>query len=231
MDQAEFDRFAEEYEIQLRANISASGEGPEFFAEYKIREFAGFAAPLGREGAEILDFGSGIGASVPFLRGYFKGAHVTCADPSTRSLEISRGRFPGPERYCVIDGKRIDQAQDSFDLCFSACVFHHIPHAEHGLWLGELYRVTRSGGLLTIFEHNPLNPLTVRVVNTCPFDVNAVLLRASSLRTSMEKAGWVETTIRYHVFFPHALSALRPLEKHLQSLPLGAQYSITARKP
>ena len=42
----------------------------------------------------------------------------------------------------------------------------------------ELKRVLRAGGACVIFEHNPLNPLTVQAVNTCPFDENAVLIKA-----------------------------------------------------
>jgi hypothetical protein len=36
MDEAEFDKFADEYYAKHAASISASGEGPEYFAEYKI---------------------------------------------------------------------------------------------------------------------------------------------------------------------------------------------------
>jgi predicted SAM-dependent methyltransferase len=38
MDQVEFDRFADEYHNQHRANVAVTGEGPEYFAEYKIRK-------------------------------------------------------------------------------------------------------------------------------------------------------------------------------------------------
>ena len=62
----------------------------------------------------------------------------------------------------LIENNRIPAEADSFDVVFSACVFHHIPHGEHLNWLQELHRITRPGGLIAIFEHNPLNPLTVR---------------------------------------------------------------------
>jgi hypothetical protein len=73
---------------------------------------------------------------------------------------------------------------------FSACVFHHIPHGEHWGWLRELYRVVRPGGLLSVFEHNPLNPLTLHAVNTCPFDLNARLIQAGQLARQCRAAGW-----------------------------------------
>jgi hypothetical protein len=40
MNEAEFDRFADEYEIGHRLNIAVTGETPEFFAAYKILNFA-----------------------------------------------------------------------------------------------------------------------------------------------------------------------------------------------
>ena len=84
--------------------------------------------------------------------------------------------------------------------------------------------------MIVIFEHNPLNPLTVHAVRTCPFDANARLIKAADLARSLESAQWQAAEINYHVFFQRFLSALRPLEKSLRWLPLGAQYSVSARK-
>ena len=231
MDIAEFDQFAEGYEDQHRANIAMTGESPEFFAAYKIAEFAEFTGEMNKAGARILDFGSGIGNSIPFFRRHFPKTQLTCADPSARSIAVSQQRFPGSEHYTLLVGPEIPQKAGAFDMIFSACVFHHIRQAEHAHWLGELLRVTRPGGLLMIFEHNPLNPVTVRAVNRCPFDENAVLIRAKMLARSLQKAGWGRPTLRYHIFFPRALTGLRPLEKWLRWAPLGAQYSARVRRP
>jgi SAM-dependent methyltransferase len=231
MDSAEFDRFADEYDAQHRANIAITGESPDYFAAYKIAEFAGFSPERQVGPLRILDFGSGTGNALPFFRQYFPGARLTCADPSSRSIAMSRQRFPGSEEYSIIEGREIQHDAASFDMAFSACVFHHIPPREHAHWLVELLRVIRPGGLLTIFEHNPLNPLTVRAVNTCPFDENAILIRAKTLLRSLGDAGWASPLLRYHVFFPRPLAKLRPLEKHLGWAPLGAQYSVTVWKP
>jgi hypothetical protein len=115
-------------------------------------------------------------------------------------------------------------------MTFSACVFHHIPHEEHVYWLCELRRITRPGGMLGISEHNPLNPLTVRVVNSCPFDENGRLIRASGLVESYRESGWKDVKVQYHVFFPHALAGLRGLESFLSSVPFGGQYSVIGIK-
>ena len=116
------------------------------------------------------------------------------------------------------------------DVTFSACVFHHIPHEEHVHWLRELRRVTRPGGMLMVFEHNPLNPFTVHAVNSCSFDVNARLIRAKLLMARYREAGWDRPSVQYHLFFPRALAVFRLLERHLVRLSLGAQYSVAATK-
>jgi SAM-dependent methyltransferase len=210
------------------ANIAITGEQPEFFAEYKVRLLRSDTRDLEGGANRIIDFGAGTGNSVGFFRKYYPDAALTCADVSERSLEIARQRFPARMQALLLDGPTIDAPDASFDVAFSACVFHHIPHEEHGHWLEELRRVVRPGGMVAIFEHNPLNPLTVRAVNTCPFDANARLIRARALKRSLGLAGWQRPAVRYHMFFPRRLAALRPIEPFLTWLPLGAQYSALA---
>lgn len=227
---AEFDLLADEYHEQHKTNVAITGEGPEYFAEYKIADLATLVRERGLAAGHILDFGCGIGNSVPFFRKYFGQSELHCGDVSARSIEIAQARFPGQEKYVLI-GKNIPLPTHSQDIVFSACVFHHIPHEEHSHWLGELRRVTRPGGLLAIYEHNPLNPLTVRAVNTCPLDVNARLIRGGTLRQRALASGWEGARVDYKLFFPSMLKSLRPLEQHLGWLGLGAQYRLAARNP
>ena len=224
---AEFDLLADEYHRLHRANVAITGEEPAFFAGYKVADLRQFAAHAGAPARDILDFGSGIGNSIPAFRKYFPQARLSCADVSMRSSELAQSRFPGPERHVVV-GKRVPLPPSSQDIVFSACVFHHIPHEEHLRWLRELRRLVRPGGLLVIYEHNPFNPLTVHAVRTCPLDANARLVRPARLRSCAAQAGWREPGFAYKLFFPRALRALRPLEAHLEWLPLGAQYRLAA---
>ncbi len=230
MSLAEFDQYADEYLQAHRGNIAITGEDPEFFAEYKVRTLRDVLERSGIVTDRIIDFGAGIGASMPFFRKYFPAATLICADASPRSLELAAARFPGGASFVEVAQERVPVDDASVDLAFSACVFHHIEHDRHVHWLTELHRVTSPGGRLAIFEHNPFNPLTVRAVNTCPFDANARLIRASSLVRAAKAAGWISPQIRYHVFFPRVLARLRGLEPSLSWLPLGGQYSMIARK-
>lgn len=230
MDKAEFDRFADEYRDMHTKNIAVTGEAPEYFAEYKIRELKAIVDRSKAGVSSICDFGSGVGNSVPFFQKFFPDADLTCVDVSERSLALSKSRFPGIGRCALIEQNCIPAEQASFDVTFSACVFHHIPHDEHRMWFQELLRVTKPGGLLAIFEHNPLNPLTVHAVNTCPFDENAKLISARDLMKRIQRAGWVNPIVHFTVFFPRTLAWLRPLERKMSWVPFGAQYVVFARK-
>jgi hypothetical protein len=60
MDQAEFDRIADRYCEQHRANIARLGGSPEFFSAYKIKELKGIVDLAAITASKICDFGSGI---------------------------------------------------------------------------------------------------------------------------------------------------------------------------
>jgi hypothetical protein len=84
-------------------------------------------------------------------------------------------------------------------------------------------------GTLFLFEHNPWNPFTRRIVRDCPFDDDACLLSPIAARSLLSAAGFV-CSIRYIHFFPHTLRHLLRLERCLRRVPLGAQYYCFAHK-
>ena len=227
MSNAEFDRFASTYREIHQKNISLTGEEPEYFADYKIRDFSAAVsaadAPLN---GIYLDFGSGVGASVPPFRRHMPNAKLMCADVSDESLKHSREQHGSDCEYILIEEGRLPLADHSIDGAFACCVFHHIPSDQHGHALAEIKRVLRPGAPLMIYEHNPLNPLTVRAVNTCPLDENAVLIGGREMMRRCNAQGFLNSRLEYRVFFPAALRQLRPLENHLRWLPAGAQYAI-----
>lgn len=229
MNVAEFDQFAEEYHALHADNIKLSGEAPDYFARYKIQEVRRRWDAAGRaEPQSILDFGSGIGNSIPYLVEFFPVSRLVGLDVSQKSLDLAEHRFPGKADYVRYDGVRAPFEDHSFDLVFSACVFHHIDAAEHAAIFAELKRLLKLGGLMVIFEHNPLNPATRHIVATCPFDVNAVLLPAKALKRSQIESGFASVEIKYTAFFPGPLKFMRALEPRMAACPLGAQYYTLA---
>jgi len=229
---AEFDKFAEEYKSIHTANIKISGESPEYFSEYKMKDLKRIveANPNISGSGPFLDFGSGTGSSVPFFRKHLPNARLTCVDVSKSCLKTGKLHHGSSADFVCSDGVSIPFADNTFEGEYVLCVFHHIQLKEQILILQELKRVLKSKGTIMVYEHNPLNPLTVHTVNNCPFDKNAVLIRAWAMQRRLESAGFVAPIINYRLFFPRALFKIRWMEDWIKWLPLGAQYYISATK-
>ncbi|MBK9153285.1 MAG: class I SAM-dependent methyltransferase [Chloracidobacterium sp.] len=225
----DFDGFAKDYRDIHNECLKFSGADSDFFSEQKV-------AILKRheqaDDLRILDLGCGDGNSARFFRKHFPKASYDGVDTSQRSIEIARQRKIDRSEFGHYDGQNIPAANESFDIVFVACVFHHIDRALHANVLAEIRRVLRDGGRLYLFEHNPLNPLTKRVVKNCPFDEDAVLLSARNAREMVGNALFRDIGLSYTIFFPgHKLfNGLRRLERHLEWLPIGGQYYVRAIK-
>lgn len=231
MDKEEFDKFAEEYKQLHAKNIKASGESPEFFAEYKVIDARGVLSAEQKSGLlKVLDFGAGVGTSIPYFIKHFDDVAITCLDVSDKSLDIGREKYSEKARFIHYDGGNIPFEDNQFDLVFVACVFHHIDHAEHPRILEEFHRILKSDGVLIIFEHNPYNPLTVQAVNNCEFDENAVLIKPHVMKSNFFAGAFSNIYTKYRIFFPGFLRGLRPLENLMTAIPVGAQYYVVGRK-
>ena len=230
MDSSVFDKVADEYLAIHSRNTRFTGEDPEYFARYKIEELRRRWDASGlNDPKAILDFGTGVGASLPHLARMFPNANLTALDISRKSLAVAQSRGVNAEFVCY-EGGHIPSPKEKFDLVFSSCVFHHISSNEHVELLTQIRSVLRPGGWLMIFEHNPVNPVTRYIVATCEFDEDAVLIPAGGLKGRQIAAGFSDIQVAYTGFFPGALRFLRRLEPFLMALPLGAQYYTLAVK-
>ena len=223
----EFDQYAEEYTDLHRASIQVSGEDPAFFAAYKAAYMAMWlgegvcAKPL-----SILDFGCGVGNTISHLRRAFPIASLHGADLSGESIRLAKESHADEAEFRTIESARLPHGDESFDVVMAACVFHHIPPAERIQWMSEIRRVLKPGGRVFVFEHNVLNPLTLKTVRDCPFDEDAILLPRSELLSLTRHAEFNDIRCRYIVFFPRLLAFLRPLEPAIGWIPFGAQYVV-----
>jgi ubiquinone/menaquinone biosynthesis C-methylase UbiE len=225
----EFDQYANEYTNLHEASIRASGEDPAFFAEYKARYMAARLGPSAQSGSlSMLDFGCGIGNTISHLRQTFPGAQLHGADLSGESIRLANEAHAHEAAFRVIEDNHLPYADQSFDVAVAACVFHHIPPAERTYWMSEIRRVLKPGGAVFIFEHNVLNPLTVKAVKDCPFDEDAILLPRAELLQLARQSTFDDVTARYIVFFPRMLAVFRPLEPAMGWIPFGAQYVVQA---
>ncbi|PPJ41545.1 MULTISPECIES: class I SAM-dependent methyltransferase [unclassified Pseudoxanthomonas] len=218
-EKVDFDQYTDNYNALLREGTQFFSANEEYFARYKVDVVRDMVStPVKR----VLEYGCGIGRNVPFLQQAFPGAEVIGTDISAASLETARHDMPDV-RFEV---EREDLEIGQFDLIFVAGVFHHIPQGERAGAMDTIARRLTANGSAFVFEHNPYNPVTRRIVNNCPYDADAVLLKPSELRGLFSGAGMRPSAKEYCLFIPPRLSALSGLEKYLGWLPLGGQYWV-----
>jgi ubiquinone/menaquinone biosynthesis C-methylase UbiE len=174
----------------------------------------------------ILDVGCGSGLIETFLVDRYR--KITAIDVSRELLESAKKVVANVD-FQFYDGKKMPFPDNSFDLVFSICVFHHIDHEHRLILLNEMKRVVRPGGCVAIYEHNPLNPLTRRTVANCEFDKNALLIGSNQLLKLLKSCGLLNVYKGYITFFPFKGKFFRQIEKWLAPLPLGAQFTVWAR--
>jgi SAM-dependent methyltransferase len=229
-DRAEFDRYSDSYREAVEESISFAGADLDLFTRAKANALLELAGRVGSpDGLAFLDVGCGIGETDRFLEG--RVGRLAGVDVAPQMLERARARNPWAEYRDYESGEPIPFEDESFDVCFAVCVLHHVPRDRRAQLVREMRRVCRRSGLVALFEHNPLNPLTRRAVSGCEFDRDAELLSRRAALELLSAAGLPSPEGRYIVFFPRESGLLRGIERRLGWLPLGAQYAAFAQRP
>jgi SAM-dependent methyltransferase len=224
----DFDSYGHSYLDEVQQSVAFVGQDLDFFSEVKARYLVEVATEkLGLlSGRTALDVGCGLGLAHKFLTARFASLHgVDVSDEM-----VARAAQLNPSvSYRSYAGTALPYRDQSFDLLFAINVLHHVPGAARRDFVHELARVTRPDGLLVIFEHNPLNPLTRLAVRRCRFDVDCALLRPSATLRLLAENGFVPTLSRHILFFPWRGNVFASLDRRLGAIPLGAQYLAAAR--
>lgn len=225
----DFDDYSERYDETLQKAIHYAGQPPDFFMAVKmhhmmstIRHHFGSS-----EGLQLLDVGSGIGRAAAFLSELRCEIHGI--DTSEKMIEISQKNNPQGS-YQLYDGTTFPFPEQSFDVAFAICVFHHVDRFRRLSLAAEMLRVLRPGGLFLIYEHNPWNPLTRLTVFRCPFDKDALLLRRRESEDLVRRAGCERIRSEYLLLLPFPSHRVRAFEHLLRRLPLGAQYCTIGQR-
>jgi ubiquinone/menaquinone biosynthesis C-methylase UbiE len=223
-----FDDIAADYRKIHDKNIKITGENSAYFAEYKIKEIR----QILNEPLTVLDLGCGDGISEVYLQKYFE--HIKCygIDISKESIKVALSRNLVKCEYLVYDGENIPFKDNIMDCVFVSGVLHHVNHAAHESLLSECRRVLAQNGTLIIFEHNPLNPITRKIVDDCIFDKDAVLVKHSKIMKTLINVGFTKLKVSFTLFFPRVkyIRNLLFIEKWLKSFPFGGQYYVVAKK-
>jgi trans-aconitate methyltransferase len=226
-----FDSHADQYETDCMRGLAVSGESKEFFARGRLAYLEAALRRLDRHRpGRIVDFGCGIGDVTLLLAETFPQASVLGVDSSTRCVERAASAHAGERVTFAAIGASAEAPASSFDLLHMNGVVHHVPPADRRALLETVSGLVRPGGVVAIFENNPLNPGTRLVMSRIPFDKGTQPITGWGTRRLMRAAGLRIVETAYLFYFPRPLRALRPLEPFLTRVPLGAQYVVIAVK-
>lgn len=216
---AEFDRYASTYERELAQSTGAAFDLDRFTA-YKVDLVAHHVAP--ERILRLLDFGCGVGRSLPYLAQTFPQAKLFGFDPSAACLTQASERLPA----ATLTSDWSEIPKDAFDCVFAANVFHHIAPGGRAAALANCAAALRAGGSLFVFEHNPHNPATRWVFDRCAFDRGASMIRRSEMVALGRAVGLRVSRAAYTLFVPFAGRGWAALQRTIGWLPLGAQHYV-----
>jgi SAM-dependent methyltransferase len=175
----------------------------------------------------VLDIGSGIGLVDKIIKSRIKNLYGVDVEDGVVEQAINNNPDVNYRKY---DGENLPFEANTFDIAFAINVMHHVPP---GLWENfskEMHRVLKRGGIGVVFEHNPFNPLTRKVVRDCEFDRDAVLLSHKKIQDLFKNASLKVDDKAYIMFFPFKGKIFRSIEAGLKWLPLGAQQYVSGKK-
>ena len=222
---ADFDAWKDSYREEVEKVVAFSGQDAEYFTELKARALIDLVRRRIGDPAELtaVDIGCGVGVTDRHLAGRFKS--LIGVDIFEGVLEAAAAANPQVD-YRLYDGQTLPCADGSVDVAFAISVLHHVPPLQWRGFAAEMARVLRPGGIAAIFEHNPLNPLTRRVVSNCVFDEDAVLLRRRVAAGLLGTVGLTRPEHRYIAFLPFGGRRSAQFEAALRRVPLGTQYFV-----
>lgn len=228
MTDTDYDKYQDRYREELDRAVSFAGTSHDFFTRAKADQLVRLARRhLGKTTRlDALDVGCGIGLTDRHLAGHFHT--LTGTDVSPGVLEAAGRENPGV-RYELAERGRLPFDDGAFDLAFAVCVVQVVTPAERPQFVAELARVTRPGGLVVLFEHNPYNPLTRLVVRRCEFGEDARMLGMAEAERLLQENGVAPVDRGFLLLFPSRRRRPLAVERALRRFPFGAQYYLAGR--
>jgi len=131
-------------------------ERMDFNDEGVFQEYVSFVGRYIQKGELILDVGCGSGLSSFMLRN--KGCRTVGIDISPLAIRRAKKRGQVDLKYLVCDVLNLPFKDNQFDIVANYLFIEHLPDVDTAL--GEMVRVTKTGGKIIILSPNLLSPFS-----------------------------------------------------------------------
>jgi SAM-dependent methyltransferase len=222
---AHFDAVAAEYDDSI----------PEHVMAHVTRRRVALATSLSR-GGRVLDVGCGTGRFLAALPDRYETVGV---DISEKMLEVARARGLDVEHASA---DALPFPDRTFQLVTSFAVLHHLiePRTVRAA-IFEMSRVVQNGGIVVVWDHNPLNPYWPWLMRRLPQDQGDEKLVPAGIVTScLRDSGMEQIQLRRMTFVPDftprwAMPFVQRIEPILEAVPglnlLAAHKVAVAQRP
>ncbi len=206
-NQTDFDTVADAYDDSLPHHVM------DHYLDKRAEFIRRHVAP-----GRVVDVGCGTGVLAARLSD--DGYDVTGVDPFRGMLKYLKKRRPGIDAVHAF-GQRLPFGDDSFDLAYCVAVMHHVadPEAVRETVL-EMTRVTKPGGHILIWDHNPRNPYWPILMKRVPQDTGAErLIPEKEFLEALHAGGAKPIVVQPHSLIPDfAPRRLMPLAIRTESI-------------
>jgi len=223
-----FGKDVHQYQDGLHRGLALAGEDSDFFSRGRIAWTANCLRHIGFQPSSVLDFGCGPGLSAHHFLDVLGAQSITGVDISAPLIEAAKETNKDPRVRFVLASEFLPG--EGMDLAYVNGVFHHIPPADRPAAMAFILRSLKPGGCFAFWENNPWSLPARMVMWRIPFDRDAKMISAGEARRMLRGVGFEIVRTDYQFIFPRALGFLRPVEKCVAAVPLGAQYQVLARK-
>jgi len=178
-------------------------------------------------GKKILDLGCGCGRTLMWLIRELPEVQWMGSDIDAETIEWCRRRLVGGTFSVNSPLPPLDYPDDSFDCVYGISLFTHLSESYQQVWLRELHRVLRPGGLLILTCHSPDVWQRSEHAETIERDG---LLFCTSRKLEGILPDWYQTTFQTRSNIVERLSAYFERVDYLERR-FGAQDATVAWKP
>jgi ubiquinone/menaquinone biosynthesis C-methylase UbiE len=200
------------------------GKGCADLIEKSVLEIGVDLLKVGR----VLDFGCGCGRTIRWFLQAGGTAEFHGADVDEHAIEWCKRNLPGGHFSATLQDPPLPCSAEYFDVVYCISVFTHLNEAMQDVWLREIYRILKPGGVLLLTVYGKSASKHLDAEGQTRLRTHGFVYRKSDKLTGI-MPDWYKTTWHSKDYIINRLSAVFG-DVRYHPVPTGVQDIVVARK-